>query len=191
MGFLVVLLVRNDTRDLFISETGLDAEQKILIAKSQSWLAAGKFDSATVYANALTMTAEGASQGYFLLGVIACRKADFETAFTAFESASQTPNGSRLLQKNRMHIVILFMPLLKKKRASDPIVALLAKKCLAAEVPSIKNAVYERPYWLRWNSLRILQATGRQVDLVRVFILDLKYSRTMKCLLKNLMEPST
>jgi serine/threonine protein kinase len=180
VAILLFALTREKTDSLYLPATGLDDEQKILAAKSQSWAAAGTLDSALVYANALAVTEEGASRGHLLSGIIACRKEAFDDAFVAFETAQRFPSGTKLLERNRAYIVSLCLPVLGKKRAPDPLVSIMAKMCSAADVPVIKKAVYEKPYWLRWNSLRIMQAAGKHVDLVRVFILDLKYSKTMK-----------
>lgn len=180
VAILLFALTREKTDTLYLPATGLDDEQKILAAKSQSWAAAGTFDSALVYANALAVTEEGASRGHLLSGIIACRKETFDDAFVAFETAQRFPSGTKLMERNRAYIVSLCLPVLSKKRAPDPLVSIMAKMCSAADVPVIKKAVYEKPYWLRWNSLRIMQAAGKHVDLVRVFILDLKYSKTMK-----------
>jgi tRNA A-37 threonylcarbamoyl transferase component Bud32 len=180
VAILLFALHREKADGLYLPTAGLDDEQKILASKSQSWAAAGTFDSALVYANALAVTEEGASRGHLLSGIIACQKGEFDGAYVAFETAQRFSLGAKLLERNRAYIVSLCLPVLKKKRAPDPLVSILAKMCSAADVPAIKNAVYEKPYWLRWNSLRILQAAGKSVDLVRVFILDLKYSRTMK-----------
>jgi hypothetical protein len=180
VAILLLGLNRDKENGLYIPITGLDNEQKTLAGKSQSWVAAGTLDSALVYANALAATEEGASRGHFLAGIIACRQGEFDNAFVAFETAQRYPSGAKLLERNRAYIVSLCLPVLEKNRAPDPLVSILAKIFSASEVPYIKKAVYEKPYWLRWNSLRILQAAGKQVDLVRVFILDLKYSRTMK-----------
>jgi serine/threonine protein kinase len=192
VGVLIVVLIvainKSTKEEFYFPMSGLDAEQKILVNKCRSWASAGIFDSAIVYATALAATKEGGVNGNFLLGTILCRKGDYDGAFLSFEMAQQFPSGARLLEKNNGYIVSLCMPVLTKKRAPDPMVSILAKKCSAADVAVIRNAVYEKPYWLRWNSLRILQAAGKQVDLVRVFILDLKYSRTMKTRLQAVSD---
>jgi serine/threonine protein kinase len=158
---------------------GLDAEQKLLVTKGLSWATAKKFDSAILCANALAVTREGAARGHFLRGIFACQKGDFDEALSAFETAETLPAGSRLPERNRGHILSLCLPTLQKRRAPDALVSIMAKKCKAADHPAINKAPYEKPYWLRWNAVRIRQAAGLQVDLVQVFVLDLKYARTI------------
>ena len=188
IAIMLFALHRENNDGLYLPTAGLDDEQIILVNKSRSWAETGGFDSALVYAHALAVTEEGASRGHLLSGIIACQKGAFDEALVAFETVGQFPTGSKLLGRNSAYIVSLCLPMLKKKRATDPLVTILAKMCQAADVPEIKAAVYEKPYWLRWNSLRIMQASGKQVDLVRVFILDLKYSRTMKTRLQAVRD---
>jgi tRNA A-37 threonylcarbamoyl transferase component Bud32 len=39
---------------------------------------------------------------------------------------------------------------------------------------------YDKAYWLRWNSVNILQEVGLKVDMANVYILDLKYANSMR-----------
>ncbi|MBN1129673.1 MAG: serine/threonine protein kinase [Chitinispirillaceae bacterium] len=186
----VIVLVENGREgdSLYLPTAGLNAEQKLLISRSFSWAEAGKLDSAILCANALSVTREGAARGHFLRGIFSCQKGDFDEALAAFETAEKLPVGSRLIERSRRHIVSLCLPVLQKRRAPEALVSTLAKKCQAADHPAIKKAAYEKPYWSRWNAVRILQAAGRQVDLVQVFVLDLKYAKTMRTRLQAVRD---
>ncbi|MBN2036573.1 MAG: protein kinase [Chitinispirillaceae bacterium] len=193
IGLAVIILLaalagKKQKEALVLPLTGLDAEQKVLVSKSQSWAKVGKYDSAVVYATALSLTEEGAMLGHFLRGIIACQQGNHTDAFVAFEAAEELPSGEKLVEKNSRYIVNLCLPALKEKRASNALVSILATKCSAADVSEIKNGPYEKPYWMRWNCLRILQAAGRQVDLVRVFILDLKYAGSSRTRVKAIRD---
>jgi hypothetical protein len=59
----------------------------------------------------------------------------------------------------------------------DPLVTIMVRFFGAAGDRAVEKAVRGKPYWPRWNSLRILQAGGKRVDLVNVLILDLKHAR--------------
>jgi hypothetical protein len=39
---------------------------------------------------------------------------------------------------------------------------------------------YDKAYWLRWNSVTIIQEVGLKVDMANVYILDLKYANSMR-----------
>jgi serine/threonine protein kinase len=39
---------------------------------------------------------------------------------------------------------------------------------------------YDKAYWLRWNSVTIMQEVGLKVDMAKVYILDLKYANSMR-----------
>jgi len=50
----------------------------------------------------------------------------------------------------------------------------------AADDPIVSGWVANTQYWLRWNGVRIREAAGLEVDMVEVYILDLKHGGSMK-----------
>lgn len=181
-------VTRNREGGLFLPLGGLDRQGVSFVNKCRTWLSAGNYDSAAACADALAATENGAARGHFLRAIIACREMHCEEAAIELESAGRLPGGAKLLERNRAYMVAMALPLLKKDRVPDSFVSLLSGKLGAADDPIIKNAVYERPYWMRWNSVHILQAAGKQVDMVLVYILDLQYSKTLHTRLQAVRE---
>jgi tRNA A-37 threonylcarbamoyl transferase component Bud32 len=184
----VVSLEKGSAPVLNVPVNGLNAQEAALVNRFKSWFTLGRLDSAAECADSLELTRAGAVRGLFLSSLVACKRGEYEDAFLSFESVERLPGGEKLLSRNRRFAVNTCMPALKKERAPDALVTILSQKFNAADDPVLKKAVYERPYWLRWNSLRILQAGGKKVDLVRVFILDLKYSKTMHTRLQAIRD---
>ena len=164
---------------LSIPLDGLDNSEKKLVAEACSCFAAGTLDSAQQCADDLAASDKGTARGQFLHGLIACRRGNYEEALFSFDAAALQPGGEELFKRNRRFMADAFTPVLKKERAPDGLVLILAKRFAAADNPSVQKAVYGKPYWPRWNALRICQAAGKKADLVRVFILDLSCGNTM------------
>jgi HEAT repeat protein len=49
---------------------------------------------------------------------------------------------------------------------------------------TINKWPYEKSYWLRWNAVRILNELGMKVNMVEVYILDLKYAGSLRARIK-------
>ena len=174
VSLLYEVATRNETTTLWILEKGLDNNEKTLLAEFRTFFSDGDLDSAASRASLLTLGENSAATGQFLQGLVACRQKEFDEAKTAFEAAAALPNGKAFLEHNRHYMVVRYA--LVNERMPDMLVAVMAGVFGAAEDHAVLKAIRLKPYWPRWNALRILQASGKKVDLTKVFILDLKYA---------------
>jgi tRNA A-37 threonylcarbamoyl transferase component Bud32 len=161
---------------LYLPTTGLDESGRRMAAHVGSWIDANTMDSVLSFADAIVAREAGDARGQFLRGVVAFSRGKYDDARTAFDKALQLTGGRKLVEHNRRYMAELYLHLFSARRAPDAAVALLAKKLSVADDPAMKTALYERPYWLRWNALRTLQVAGKKVDLVAVFILDIRFA---------------
>jgi hypothetical protein len=178
---LVILMVASggDRTQLILPLDGLDNKGKSLVEKFRSEFQTGRLDSALQAADDLAEIDQGASRAQFLRAIIAVKKATYDDALFAFDAAGQDPLSENMFRRNGGFMTALTAPALEKGRAPDALITILAKRFSAADESSVKKALYEKPYWPRWNSLRICQAAGKNPDLVKVFLLDLHFGTTM------------
>jgi hypothetical protein len=166
----------SDSDMLHIPSSGFNREQKLLLRQFQSSPFSADANILKNSAEALISSDNDDARGHFLLGVAECSDNDFSDAASAFRQASELPGGSRLFKRNRRYIVHRLMPHLADDEADDDLIAILASRFHAAREPMIRKAAYSQGYWLRWNTVDILKADSFKVDMVQVYILDLKYS---------------
>lgn len=65
---------------------------------------------------------------------------------------------------------------LTKNRAPQSLIDLIIITLSAANRPVVREWVNDNYYWLRWNAVKIIQAENINVDMVNVYILDLKHA---------------
>jgi len=165
---------RNAT--LYIPYGNLDKEAIRLADDFRVQFAAGNLVASLLCADGFsTDDAIEAALGDFFRGLLETRKKNYGDARACFEKAARRPEGTSLIDHNRRYMIERLFPALESERAPDDLVLLLSRSFSAADEPRIRNALEDPRYWVRWNALRICQSSGRPVDLMKVFLLDLKY----------------
>ena len=159
---------------IWFPEKGLSKSDLSLLNEFKAFFSDGDLDSAASRAALLTLSENCAAAGQFLQGLVACRQKNFDDAMLAFETAEGLPDGKDCIRRNCHYMAVRYA--LVNERMPDMLVAILARDFDADDDHAVQRAVNEKPYWPRWNALRILQSGGKKVDLAKVFILDLKYA---------------
>jgi len=166
---------------LYIPYGNLDKEAIRLADDFRVQFAAGNLVASLVCAEGFSDD-DGieAALGDFFRGLLETRKKEYEDARTSFEKAARSPEGKRLIDHNRRYMIERLFPALENERAPDDLVFLLSRIFSAADDRRIRAALEDPRYWVRWNTLRICQSSGRPVDLLHVFLLDLKYGENAR-----------
>ncbi|MBD3345561.1 MAG: protein kinase [Chitinivibrionales bacterium] len=136
----------------------------------------GDFDEAEEKAAALIKEkGAAAAYGYLLQGRIELEDEEYFAAKDAFEKALELPHGKRVLDKERHALLEQTKRLLTRERAPESLASLATHTLELAGYEKVQKWAYEKPYWLRWNTVRILEAAGKDVDMVEVYILDMNH----------------
>ena len=127
-------------------------------------------------ARKLTQSKSVPAYGYIFLGRTAIRRGNYTSAAEAFESAKKLKRGKSILKKELNSIMGDLKTELKKNKAPQSLIYLVVITLSAADEPIVREWVGDTQYWLRWNAVKIAQAESIEVDMVNVYILDLKYA---------------
>ncbi len=156
------------------------AHAKERIAECGRLIREQKFAQAMPIAEELTGAKSTAAFGSMFSGRIAIRQGEHDSAAAAFNQALKQRHGKTVIRKNRGAILSDLEPELKKGKARQVLVDLVAVTLAAADDPVVNGWVANTRYWLRWNGVRIREAAGLKVDMVAVYILDLEHGGSMK-----------
>lgn len=162
-----------------LKESGIFAipvHNELLIDSCKLLLKNNNLTGAKRAAQKLTQSKSAPAYGYIFLGRTAIRRGNYNNATEAFNSAKKQKRGKSVLKKELSSIMEDLKIKLKKNRASQPLIDLVVITLSVADKPIVREWVDDKHYWLRWNAVKIMQAEHIKVDMVNVYILDLKYA---------------
>lgn len=162
------------------SVRGLTAHEKERIAECGELIRERQFTQAVPIIKELTASKSTAAFGSMFLGRIALRQEEHDSAAAAFKQALKQRRGKTVIRKNRSAILSDMEPALKKGKARQVLIDLVAVTLAAADDPIVNGWIENTRYWLRWNGVLIREAAGLKVDMVAVYILDLEHGGSMK-----------
>ena len=127
-------------------------------------------------AQKLTRSKSAPAYGYIYLGRTAIRQGSYTEAAEVFESAKKKNRGKSAL-KNELDLIMddIYIAL-TKNRAPQSLINLVVITLSAADKETVHEWIDDTHYWLRWNAVKIAQAENINVDMVNVYILDLKHA---------------
>ena len=114
--------------------------------------------------------------GHTLSGRIAIRNGNYKEAIERFDFVKERKNGKQVLEEEFDNILADSKIQLMRLKASASFISLIAITLEAADNPTVRDWVVDHQYWLRWNAVYIMEAAGIPVDMVEVYILDLKHA---------------
>ncbi len=148
-------------------------------------------EEAKKIANSMVNSKSKSIYGHILLGEIQINQGRYKKAKATFDQAIRLPHGKTTVKRELPTILVRIGKKLTRRKASQTLIDLTALTLHAAKNPVVKGWVKDQQYWLRWNAVYIMEASGASVDMVNVYILDLKYagsSRTRVSAAKKLGE---
>lgn len=117
-----------------------------------------------------------AANGYLLRGRIALENEEYSAAKDAFTEALELPGGRALLRKEENALLRQLKEILSRERTDELLVSLVAHTLGLGESEEVRRWTSHVHYWLRWNTVRIREAAGEDVDMVQMYILDMNHA---------------
>jgi tRNA A-37 threonylcarbamoyl transferase component Bud32 len=158
---------RIDMRDIFRPK--LVKECRIKIEENN-------IEEAKVIADELVLSRPKSAYGKILLGEISIKQANYQQAQSTFEEIKGSPRGERTIKRELPRILQRISEKCKHGKAPLTLIKLTAVTLESAENPVVKKWVTDQQYWLRWNAVNIMKSADVYIDMVNVYILDLKYA---------------
>jgi hypothetical protein len=103
----------------------------------------------------------------------------YDDAAALFAKVRELDGGEAAIRKEHP-FYIRYLEAWIKHELPDPLIALCAERLYLCDNSRIIGWTKNEHYWIRWNAVYIRQKGGKKVDLVPVYILDLKYSASAK-----------
>jgi tRNA A-37 threonylcarbamoyl transferase component Bud32 len=151
-----------------------------LIKDCESLITSNNLKSAEGIADELVKIRKTAARAYLQLGRIELRDEDEDDAIDAFRNARQCKRFTRALSKEKKLLLKDVKNYFTENEASNRLIQTLVYTIKLGDSPEFKNWVYEKPYWLRWNSLKMLNETNQKIDMVEVYLLDLQHGGSLR-----------
>jgi hypothetical protein len=114
--------------------------------------------------------------GSIFLSWIAFKRDDYATAQSHLDAIKNLQQHKSILHDELASMLDDIKATLIRSRAEETLIDLLAHDLGVAKNHTFQKWVSDTRYWLRWNSVKILNAAGINVDMVPVYILDLQHA---------------
>ncbi len=158
-----------------LDSRGISWPKNALIKRCVTLLDQGNIELASMAAQKITELEPNMPQGHILAGRAALKSGEYDKARESFLRAKKQENGKSELKKEHIQILADISIELMQKEAEKALILVVSTVLTPEDEPLISSWVQSENYWLRWNSVRIMQAGGRAVDMVNVYLFDLKY----------------
>lgn len=146
-----------------------------LLRRGHTHLNENNIELAAMFADEIIAFDPNLTQAYILAGRTAIKSGDFDKARKAFVMAKKQEDGKALLKKVHVQILADISQELMQEDAQQSLIAMTTAVLTPDDEPLIRSWLESENYWLRWNSVRIMQAGSRSVDMVDVYLLDLQH----------------
>lgn len=155
---------------------GISFSSQNLINRCKTLIENDSIKEAKKIALDLTQIKPTLEYGHTLLGRMAVRNGNYKEAIERFDFVKERKKGKQVLEEEFDNILEDSKIQLMKMKASASLVSLIAITLEAADNPIVHEWLADNQYWLRWNAVYIMEAAGIPVDMVEVYILDLKFA---------------
>jgi len=139
-----------------------------------------ELNSAQDIAEAMIKIRRQSAHAYILNAIIELKDDDGDDAVEEIDKGKRVKGFNKVFRKEKR----IFLNALKEYLVSEEIdrqmIDCVVYSLNLGKEHVIRQWAYEKPYWLRWNSIRILNETEFKVDMVEVYILDLKYAGSVR-----------
>lgn len=169
---------RGILRDL--TSSGYQGNPQQLLDQCLQLIKAKEFDKAKALATKLVKLHTITTQSYLALGSIGMLDNDDDDAAHAFSMAFQSNEWKIHARREQKNLIALCRQRLEKNEINDELSTSLAHTVFADRAHLIRSWVKEKPYWLRWNSVKIASANNVKIDMGKVYLLDMIHAGSMR-----------
>lgn len=143
-----------------------------------------ELNDAQKIAEALAKLKKYSARAYLLDAVIELKDDDEDDVIEAVNNAKRCPGYKKALAFNQGLILTEIKNFLSDHEISREMIDCICYNLYLGNNDVIKKWPYEKSYWLRWNSIKILNEMGQKIDMVEAYILDLKHAGSMRVRIK-------
>lgn len=159
-----------------LDKFGISFSSQNLIDRCKTLIENDSLQEAGKIAQNLTQIKPTLEYGHTFSGRISLKNGNYKEAIERFDFVKERRKGKQILEEEFDNILEDAKIQLMKMKASASLISLLAITLEAADRPAVREWVGDTQYWLRWNAVYIMEAAGIPVDMVEVYILDLKHA---------------
>lgn len=114
----------------------------------------------------------------FFMGRLELKKANYLTADNHFNTALEI---NKVVLKYQIDLLIDDLEeIFRKEKAPDPLVNLVSRTLSLSNHKRIHQWLDHHHYWIRWNTVKVMEAAGVKVDMVSIYMLDLNSNASMR-----------
>lgn len=163
-----------------LQKLGLTNHESELLARGRRLIERDSLDAAATIAGQLSDRTRAELPAKVLLARIALKRGDHDRALDLVREASSHDGWKGELRKIRGVLFGDLEGVLTDGEASEKLIELVVGPLKAARSRVVKRWVEDKHYWLRWNAVAIREKAGLPVDMVEVYILDLKHGGSVR-----------
>lgn len=169
---------RGILRDL--TTNGYQGNPQQLLEECLQLIKAKEFNKAKTLAEKLSKLHTIATQSYLALGTIGLLDNNDDDAARAFSMASGSKEWKIHAGRELKSLIALCKQRLEHDEINTELATSLAHTVFADRAHLIRSWVGEKPYWLRWNSVKIASANNMTIDMGKVYLLDMNHAGSMR-----------
>lgn len=153
----------------------LSWSRKELLNRGKKLLEQKNIELAAMVSQTLTMLAPDMAEGHVFAGRVALQSGEYKKARHAFVTAKQWENGKEVLKEEHAHILADISQEFMRGKAQQSLINMTKIVLMNEDEPFIRTWLQSDNYWLRWNTVTIMQVGNKTVDMVEIYIYDLKH----------------
>jgi len=161
-------------------DDGFRGSPRQLVTLCKNMIDKNELNDAAEIADALKKIRKQAAQAYVLSAIIELKDDDGDDAVDAVDEGKRLKGFNDEFDKERARFIDALREYLSDDEIDRKVVDCVVYTLHLGKNHTIRKWPYDRQYWLRWNSIRIHNEVGLKVDMVEVYILDLKYASSMR-----------
>lgn len=114
----------------------------------------------------------------FFLGRLELKKANYLSADNHFNTSLKM--NKAVLKYQIEPLIDDLEEIFKNEKAPDPLVNLVSRTLSLGNYKRIRQWLNNDHYWIRWNTVKVMEAAGVNVDMVTIYMLDLNSNASMR-----------
>lgn len=158
----------------------LSGKNRQLIETGFTKIKNGNYEEVKNISQTLSESKSTVAYSYLFSGLIALNAEDYDNANILFQNGKKQKRGRKIIDSHLETILQNIEKEISEEQARQALITLVAVTLKSAEHPIVKNWLASRNHWTRWNAVAIQEYAGLKIDMVPLYILDLRYSGSMK-----------
>ncbi|HEX3020610.1 MAG TPA: protein kinase [Chitinispirillaceae bacterium] len=121
---------------------------------------------------------EKSSWSELLLGRLELKKGNYITADIHFKAA---PELIKSIFKYQIDLIIDDLQnIFQKEKAPESLIYLVSRTLSLGDNKRVHQWLSNNQYWLRWNTVKVMETAGKKIDMVDIYMLDLNSTASMR-----------